>query len=118
MSVTYSFVVTNTGNVDLTGIAVTDTTFTGDGYAAGDFVSGHDACSRCDHDMYRDVHRDPGGCERRCGEQHRRCHGYSAHGARGQLAAGYGGCDHSGRPGVDIGEVGGSDVGGGRRGRW
>ena len=29
--VTYSFVVTNTGNVDLTGITVTDTTFTGTG---------------------------------------------------------------------------------------
>ena len=74
----------------------------GDGYGAGDLVSGHDACSRCDHDMYRDVHGDPGGCERRCGEQHRHCHGYSAYRARGRLAAGYRGCDHSGRPGVDV----------------
>ena len=40
-TVTYSFVVTNTGNTTLTGVSATDTAFSGFGDAAGGHVSGH-----------------------------------------------------------------------------
>ncbi|MBK9726081.1 MAG: DUF11 domain-containing protein [Actinomycetales bacterium] len=67
-TVDYSFVVTNTGNVTVTGITVTDTFTAPAGPEPDRDLPGHDPGSGRVDDVHRQLHGDPGGCGQR---QHR-----------------------------------------------